>query len=201
MDLFRELGALALGSRLSRLIDRLNRDISGLYRSLNVGFEARWFPVLYLLGTCSPLSVTGIANRLGISHPAVNKLVSQMSRIGFVSSSSRQVTITIAQLPLAVKPRRGTGHHHCLRWRRSAGASPRSGVPNSSRIFRQRSSASSDAEGDTFRSRPTSHLRMLAPQAGLLRRGNRKTSLEAAFCEGLSFQGGLGILGCGREPR
>ena len=87
MDLIKELGALILGSRISRLVDRMNRDISRFYRALGAGFEARWFPILYLLGKQSPQTITGIANELGISHPAVIKLVSQMSRAGLVTST------------------------------------------------------------------------------------------------------------------
>ena len=45
MDLIKQLGPMALGSRLKRLTIRMNKDISLIYRKLGIEFEARWFPV------------------------------------------------------------------------------------------------------------------------------------------------------------
>jgi ribosomal protein S18 acetylase RimI-like enzyme len=87
MDMIKELKGLALGSRMKRLLDRMNRDISGTYRSLGLDFEARWFSVFYLLKEEAPLTVTGIANRLGFSHPAVIKIAREMGRKGLLLSS------------------------------------------------------------------------------------------------------------------
>jgi len=49
MDLIRQLGVLAFGSRLRRLNERLSKDVSRIYRDQGIGFEVRWFPVFYLL--------------------------------------------------------------------------------------------------------------------------------------------------------
>jgi DNA-binding MarR family transcriptional regulator len=86
-DFIRDLGELALGSRMKRLLERLNGDISRFYGLLGIDFKASWFSVLYLLGTQSPMSITGIAGRIGFTHPAVNKIVAQMSKAGLVVSS------------------------------------------------------------------------------------------------------------------
>ena len=88
MDFIKELGVLALGSRLKRLLERMNGDISRFYRTLGVGFEARWFPIIRLLGERSPLPITGIADALGLTHPAVNKLVALLARAGLVASAT-----------------------------------------------------------------------------------------------------------------
>ena len=61
MDVKKQLGPMALGSRLKRLTIRMNKDISRIYRELGMEFEARWFPVAYLLRQRSPLSITEIA--------------------------------------------------------------------------------------------------------------------------------------------
>jgi ribosomal protein S18 acetylase RimI-like enzyme len=87
MDLIRDLGELALGSRMKRLLERTNRDVSNVYRELGVDFEARWFSILYLLNRESPMTITGAAYRLGYTHPAVNKLAAEMSRKGLLTSS------------------------------------------------------------------------------------------------------------------
>lgn len=85
-DLVHQLGPLAFASRLKRLSDRLYRDISRVYAELDVDFEARWFLVLYLLNEESPLGVTEVAERLGLTHPAVNQIVAAMSRHGLIRS-------------------------------------------------------------------------------------------------------------------
>ncbi len=86
MDFLEELGVMAFGSRLKRLLERNNKDISRFYRVLGADFEARWFSTLYLLGSQSPMTITGIADKLSFTHPAVNKIVTQMSRAGLVTS-------------------------------------------------------------------------------------------------------------------
>ena len=77
---------MAFGSRLKRLLERNNKDISRFYRLLGADFEARWFSTLYLLGRRSPMTITGIADKLSFTHPAVNKIIAQMSRAGLVDS-------------------------------------------------------------------------------------------------------------------
>ena len=86
-DTIKELGALAFASRLKRLSDRLARDISRVYEEHQVQFEARWFPVAYLLSQKSPLSVTEIAEQLKFTHPAVNQIAGQMERSDLLVSS------------------------------------------------------------------------------------------------------------------
>ena len=56
MDLIKQLGPMALGSRLKRLTVRMNKDVSRVYRELGLDFEARWFPVAYLLSRRQPLA-------------------------------------------------------------------------------------------------------------------------------------------------
>jgi ribosomal protein S18 acetylase RimI-like enzyme/DNA-binding MarR family transcriptional regulator len=87
MDLIRDLGELAIGSRMKRLLERTNRDVSKIYEDLGMDFEARWFSLLYLLNEESPITITGAAARLGYTHPAVNKLAAEMGRKGLLTSS------------------------------------------------------------------------------------------------------------------
>ena len=78
MDVMRDLGALALGSRLKRLSDQLMQDGIRVYRDSGVAFEPRWFPVYYYLSKVGPSAVTDIARGLGITHPAVNQVAREM---------------------------------------------------------------------------------------------------------------------------
>ncbi len=87
MDLIRELGPLAFASRLKRISERLMKDVSRIYQEQDVDFQARWFPVLYLLGQKTSMSVTEIAQALQMTHPAINQIASGMSEGGLLSSS------------------------------------------------------------------------------------------------------------------
>ena len=107
-DLVRQLGPLAFASRLKRISDRLYRDISRIYEELDVDFEARWFLVLVLLAQESPLGVTEVSDRLGLTHPAVNQIVGAMSRHGLVLSKSDRKDERRRLLSLSARGRRLT---------------------------------------------------------------------------------------------
>ncbi|UCD57275.1 MAG: MarR family transcriptional regulator, partial [Candidatus Hydrogenedentota bacterium] len=87
MDLIKQLGPMALGSRLKRLTIRMNKDISLIYRKLGIEFEARWFPVAYLLRTQSPLSISEIAVALNYSHTAIKNFVNEMVKKGLIETT------------------------------------------------------------------------------------------------------------------
>ncbi len=86
MDLIKQLGSLALASRLKRLSDRLMRDGVRIYREEGLAFEPRWFTVFYLLSKKSPLSVTEIAHQLRVTHPAVNQVAGILEKEGLLVS-------------------------------------------------------------------------------------------------------------------
>ncbi len=86
MDWIEELGELALASRLRRLSERLARDASRIYADQSLDFEARWFPILSLLGGRPADSITSIAEALRLTHPAVNQLAGEMETRGLIRS-------------------------------------------------------------------------------------------------------------------
>jgi DNA-binding MarR family transcriptional regulator/N-acetylglutamate synthase-like GNAT family acetyltransferase len=87
MDLIKKLGPMALGSRLKRLTVRMNKDVSRIYRDLGIEFEARWFPVAYLLFHESPRSITEIADALNYTHTAIKNFVNEMKHKGLLDST------------------------------------------------------------------------------------------------------------------
>ena len=91
MDTIAELGELAFASRLKRLSERLMKDVSRVYRDLDVDFEARWFSILFALKKTSPMSITVLAQSLRLTHPAVNQLAGEMiGRKLLLAAKSRQ---------------------------------------------------------------------------------------------------------------
>lgn len=90
MDFTARKGADAFGTRLRRLSERLDRDVAKLYADADAHFEPRWFPVVTLLAEEEPLSVTQIAATLGLSHPAVSQVVSQLTKEGLIKATPDQ---------------------------------------------------------------------------------------------------------------
>lgn len=87
MDIIEQLGPLALASRLRRLADRLQKDVSQVYQDLNIEFEARWFAVVYYLKDRDAVPLTTVATDLGLTHPAVNQVAGMLTRRGLLQSS------------------------------------------------------------------------------------------------------------------
>lgn len=86
MDIIQQLGGLSLASRLRRLSEWLMSDVSKIYDEQKVDFQARWFPVIYLLSMKSPQAVTDAARQLKLSHPAINQISNQMAKAGLLES-------------------------------------------------------------------------------------------------------------------
>ncbi len=86
-DVIAELGELAFASRLKRLAERLQREVTLLYQKLEIPFEAKWFTVIYLLYHRAPLTITAIAQAIGLTHTAINQLARELVQQGFVSSA------------------------------------------------------------------------------------------------------------------
>ena len=78
MDIFNQLGELALGSRLKRLSDQIMRHGARIYQANDIDFEPKWFPVFYSLSRKAPLRVTEMAQELGVSHAAISQVVREL---------------------------------------------------------------------------------------------------------------------------
>jgi len=82
------LGILALGSRLRRLSDRIVAEGSALYSAHGINnFEPRWMPLYQLLLAYETVTVSGAAERLGVSHAAVSQVADAMIAGGLVAAS------------------------------------------------------------------------------------------------------------------
>jgi DNA-binding MarR family transcriptional regulator/N-acetylglutamate synthase-like GNAT family acetyltransferase len=88
LDYLEELGELAFGSRLRRLVKRTDADVARVYRELGVDVQPRWFPLLFILKHEKSMSITAAANALHFSHTAINKLARQMISKGLVGSET-----------------------------------------------------------------------------------------------------------------
>lgn len=84
-DYPRDSGAAALGARLRRLSERIDRDAGRLYAELDVRFEQRWFGVLNQLVLHGPRAVGDLATALGVTHVAVSQVRQALVAEGLVA--------------------------------------------------------------------------------------------------------------------
>lgn len=84
MNLVKQLGEVAFGTRLRLLTERFMQDGAKVYSSQNVDFEPRWFIMYYLLSKKSPLSISEITAEIGYTQPAVTQIANLMEKKGII---------------------------------------------------------------------------------------------------------------------
>lgn len=80
----------ALGARLRRLSERLDRDSTRVYSALGIRFEQRWFGLLNQILLNGPMTVTDIAAALRVSHVSVSQSRRALETAGLVYSLNDQ---------------------------------------------------------------------------------------------------------------
>ncbi len=90
MDILTQLGELAFASRLRRLGERLQKEVSHLYKKLGIDFEARWFAILITLSHDAPITVTALAKKVHLTHTAINQIAAEMMAKGYLTWSPAQ---------------------------------------------------------------------------------------------------------------
>ncbi|MEQ9290301.1 MAG: bifunctional helix-turn-helix transcriptional regulator/GNAT family N-acetyltransferase [Cyclobacteriaceae bacterium] len=90
MDTIKQLGELALGSRLKRLSDHIMKEGAIVYKHNNIDFEPKWFPVYHILSTIKETSIMEISREIGITHPSVSQIVKEMNKNGLITIKSNQ---------------------------------------------------------------------------------------------------------------
>src|SRR5687767_729906 len=76
-----------LGSKLRRLLARLDGDVQAVYDEMGVAFRPRFFPIVQLLLRNNSCSIVELANCIGVSQPAATQTVTEMKRLGLLSSA------------------------------------------------------------------------------------------------------------------
>lgn len=71
-------GPLALASRMRRLADEILDEVTDVYAALDFDLNARFFPLLGLLASGTPIGITDAAKQLGMTHPAVSQMASEL---------------------------------------------------------------------------------------------------------------------------
>jgi DNA-binding MarR family transcriptional regulator len=91
----------ALGARLRRLSATIDADAARVYAAKGIRFEQRWFGLINQLALTGPMSVSSLAEALGISHPSVSEARQSLEKAGLVQSKpdpadSRRRVLTLS---------------------------------------------------------------------------------------------------------
>ncbi|MGD2131947.1 MAG: MarR family transcriptional regulator [Maricaulaceae bacterium] len=105
-DVVRELGCLALGSRLKRIGERLQSQAQDLIDSADVDVPSAQFPVLAALDRLGPLSIGDLAQSLGVSQPGVTRMVGKLEAAGWLASRRSADDRRVSTIALTAAGRR-----------------------------------------------------------------------------------------------
>ncbi|MCG8574090.1 MAG: MarR family winged helix-turn-helix transcriptional regulator [Flavobacteriales bacterium] len=77
-DFLKELGYLGFATRLKRLSDQLLHDGRKMYLELGMDIEPNWYVIFRLLQENESMTVTEIADSVGMAHPSVITITNKM---------------------------------------------------------------------------------------------------------------------------
>jgi DNA-binding MarR family transcriptional regulator len=116
-DVVRELGPLALGTRLKRIGEALQAHTQEVLEGAGVPLPASHIPLLETLDRLGPLPLGQIAAAMGVSQPAVSRQVNNLvaggwiaARVSAVDQRARDVALTPAGRRLLARARRQLWH-------------------------------------------------------------------------------------------
>lgn len=84
VDFIRRKGALALGTRLKRIGERLQADTQEIFAAHGVAVQATHHPLIAALDEEGPLTVGELAQALGVAQPGVTRSVRDLAERGIV---------------------------------------------------------------------------------------------------------------------
>jgi DNA-binding MarR family transcriptional regulator/ribosomal protein S18 acetylase RimI-like enzyme len=87
MDVIRDHGHLFLGSRLKRLADVMQTDLTQVAQQAGIPIQPGQYPLLATLEAREPQTIGELAQALGMSQPAVSKIVERLVDAGLVDVS------------------------------------------------------------------------------------------------------------------
>ena len=101
MSGLRDIGILALGTRLRVLSEQMMATVKAFYEAHGLDFEPRWFPLFQLVERQPGLHVAALAAEIGMSHTAIHALVKPLAESGLIAltpapddARARQVRLT-----------------------------------------------------------------------------------------------------------
>lgn len=78
--------SLLIGARLKKLGENITSQVGKICKENKVEIETRWIPIISVLYEKGELSVQVLADKLGITHPAVVQLTNQLMEKDFIKT-------------------------------------------------------------------------------------------------------------------
>lgn len=108
MEYLRVLGPLVLDHRFRRMTEAMLKAAETVYDHSGLQFRGRWTSTYLLLAEEGSLGVTDIADRIGLTHPAVISILDEMSAARLVTNivsrtDRRRREISLTSQALAMK--------------------------------------------------------------------------------------------------
>jgi len=109
-DLVREMGYIALATRLKRISDKMTHSTRLMYRNLNIDIEPNWYLVLVIVQQTPNISVMGIAEKLGFTHQSVITITNKMVKKDYLQVSKdekdkRKTVFNLNQRAVEILPK------------------------------------------------------------------------------------------------
>ncbi len=86
MNIFDEVGGLAISTRLQRLSDQFRKDGVLIYQHNGIAFEPKWFPIIYALHVKGALGIMELSEEIGYAHPSTISLLKELEKEGLTES-------------------------------------------------------------------------------------------------------------------
>ncbi|KQT27625.1 MarR family transcriptional regulator [Chryseobacterium sp. Leaf405] len=107
MDIYSQIGKIALGSRLRRLGERIADEAFNIYKLYDIDLQPKWFPVFYALSLGQKKTISMLAAEIGHSQPSVSKIVREMTKKGIVlenkdASDKRKNFVSLTKTGIAM---------------------------------------------------------------------------------------------------
>lgn len=107
MDIYSQIGKIAIGSRLRRLGERIADEAFNIYKLYDIDLQPKWFPVFYALSLGQKKTISMLAAEIGHSQPSVSKIVREMTKKGIVlenkdASDKRKNFVSLTKTGIAM---------------------------------------------------------------------------------------------------
>jgi DNA-binding MarR family transcriptional regulator len=85
-DIMKEMGYLFLGSRLKRLAERMQGDVASIAERAGLAIQPSQYPILVALDRFGTLTVGALAEKLGLSQPAITRNLAKLVELGLIET-------------------------------------------------------------------------------------------------------------------
>jgi DNA-binding MarR family transcriptional regulator len=85
-DVLKEMGYLFLGSRLKRLAERMQADVASIAERAGLAIQPSQYPILVALDRFGMLTVGALAEKLGLSQPAITRNLAKLVELDLIET-------------------------------------------------------------------------------------------------------------------